>query len=51
MTGGGAKEAVTDTEESSVTEQAPVPVHWPSHPPNVEGETGVAVKLTTVPAG
>lgn len=34
-----------------VTLQAPVPLHPPAHPPNVEVDAGVSVSVTTVPAG
>jgi hypothetical protein len=30
---------------------APVPVHPPVHPPNVEDDPGASVSVTTVPAG
>ena len=34
-----------------VTLQAPVPLHPPAHPPNVEVDPGVSVSVTTVSAG
>jgi hypothetical protein len=43
------KIALTDCAEFIVTLHAPVPLHAPLHPPKVEPESGVAVKLTTVP--
>ena len=33
-----------------VTLQAPVPVHPPVHPPNVEVDPGASLSVTTVPA-
>ena len=43
------KLAVTDLAESTVAEQAPVPVQAPDQPANVEVASGVAVRVTTVP--
>jgi hypothetical protein len=43
------KFAPTDFAASMVTLHAPVPVQAPLHPANVEPESGVAVKFTTVP--
>ena len=43
------KFALTDFAASMVTLQAPVPLQAPLQPANVEPESGVAVKLTTVP--
>jgi hypothetical protein len=43
------KFALTDFAASMVTLHAPVPLHAPLQPANVEPESGVAVKLTTVP--
>jgi hypothetical protein len=34
-----------------VTLQAPVPLHPPDHPANVEVDPGASVSVTTVPAG
>jgi hypothetical protein len=34
-----------------VTLQAPVPLHPPAHPPNVDVDPGASVSVTTVPAG
>jgi hypothetical protein len=34
-----------------VTLQAPVPLHAPAQPPNVEVDPGASVRVTTVPAG
>jgi hypothetical protein len=45
------KVAVTDWFEFIVTVQLPVPEQAPDHPANVEPEFGVAVSVTTVPAG
>jgi hypothetical protein len=44
---------VADTEVFAfiVTLQAPVPLHPPAHPPNVEVAAGVSVSVTTVSAG
>ena len=49
--GGGTNEAVTDCAEFNVTLQPAVPEQACSHPPKVEGEVGVAVRVTTVLAG
>jgi hypothetical protein len=43
------KVAATDLAASIVTLQAPVPVQAPLQPANVEPESGVAVRFTTVP--
>jgi len=43
------KFALTDFAASMVTLQAPVPLQAPLQPANVKPESGVAVKLTTVP--
>src|SRR5262249_33544182 len=43
------KVAVTDRATSIVTGQAPVPVHAPLQPENVEPAAGAAARLTTVP--
>jgi hypothetical protein len=43
------KVALTDCAEFIVTLQAPVPLQAPPQPANVEPESGVAAKLTTVP--
>jgi hypothetical protein len=43
------KFALTDFAASMVTLHAPVPVQAPLHPANVEPESGVAVRFTTVP--
>jgi len=43
------KFALTDFAASIVTLHAPVPLHAPLQPANVEPESGVAAKLTTVP--
>ena len=51
MLGGGTKAAMTFVAEFKVTEQAPLPVHAPAQPPKVEGEVGVSVRMTAVPAG
>jgi hypothetical protein len=45
----GAKVAVTDFATSSVTTQAPVPVHAPLQPVKTRPVDGVAVKVTGVP--
>jgi hypothetical protein len=49
--GGGIalKVALTDFAASMVTLHAPVPLHAPLQPANVEPESGVAAKLTTAP--
>jgi hypothetical protein len=47
--GFAVKFALTDFAASMVTLQAPVPLHAPLQPANVEPESGAAVKLTTVP--
>jgi len=47
--GFAVKFALTDFAASIVTLQAPVPVHAPLQPANVEPESGVAVRFTTVP--
>jgi hypothetical protein len=49
--GAGTNEAVTDCAEFIVTLQPAVPVQAWSHPPKVVGAVGVAVSVTTVPAG
>jgi hypothetical protein len=49
--GGGTNEAVTDCAEFIVTLQPSVPEQAWSQPPKVEGCVGVAVSITTVPAG
>jgi len=49
--GGGTNEAVTDCAEFIVTLQPAVPEQAWSHPPNVEGWVGVAVRFTTLPDG
>ena len=43
------KFALTDFAASMVTLHAPVPLHAPPQPANVEPESGVTAKLTTVP--
>jgi hypothetical protein len=43
------KFALTDFAASMVTLHAPVPLHAPLQPANVEPESGVAVKFTTAP--
>ncbi len=45
------KVAVTDAAPVSVTEQAPVPLHAPDHPANVDPDAAVAVSVTAVPLG
>jgi hypothetical protein len=45
------KVAVTVWFEFIVTVQVPVPEQAPDHPANVETAFGVAVSVTTVPAG
>ena len=47
--GFAVKFALTDFAASMVTLQAPVPLQAPLQPANVKPESGVAVKLTTVP--
>jgi hypothetical protein len=47
--GFAVKFALTDFAASMVTLHAPVPLHAPLQPANVEPESGVAVKSTTVP--
>ena len=47
--GFAVKFALTDFAASMVTLQAPVPLQAPPQPAKVEPESGVAVKLTTVP--
>jgi hypothetical protein len=42
-------EAVTDSAEVIVTVHAPVPVHAPLQPPNVEPLAAVAVSVRLVP--
>jgi hypothetical protein len=44
------KAAATDFAADMVTEQEPVPVHAPDQPEKVELASGVAVRVTTVPA-
>jgi hypothetical protein len=41
--------AVNDLAADIVTEHAPVPVHGPLQPENIDPLAGTAVKLTTVP--
>ena len=41
--------AVTDALADNVTLQAPVPLHEPDHPANVEAELGAALSDTAVP--
>jgi len=43
--------AVTVVSVSKSSVQVPVPVQPPDQPPNVEGETGLAVRVTAVPDG
>ena len=48
--GARVNEADTVVTDDIVTLQAPVPVQAPPQPANTEPETGVAVRLTEVPA-
>ena len=47
--GGGRKSAVTEVEAPIVTMHAPLPVHAPLQPPNVQPASGWAVSVTGVP--
>ena len=50
--GGMLKTALTCAESSRVTSQGPVPSQTSlNHPPKAASPSGVAVKVTTVPAG
>ena len=51
VAGRSAKLAVTTVSAATLTVQAPVPVHAPPQPWNVELPAGVAVSITVVPAG
>jgi hypothetical protein len=51
VTGAAVKAADAVAFAFIVTLQAPMPLHPPVHPPNVEVDPGASVSVTTVPAG
>src|SRR5262249_6766115 len=50
VTGAGVKVATTDRSALSVTRQAPVPLHAPLQPENIDAVAGVALRVMTLPS-